>query len=65
MRIVFEHSGGHRVDRAGVDQRLVALDVDIDVGWDVGGDFGDAVGAGAVVGAGQNGFAAEGLRRQP
>ena len=61
--VVIGHGGGYGVYGAGVYQGLVALDVDIDVGWDVGGDFGDAVGSGAVVGTGQNGFGAEGFNR--
>ena len=36
------------VDRAGREQRLVALHVDVELGGDLVGDLGHAVGAGAV-----------------
>ena len=52
------------VDYFGVEEGLVALDVDEDLAAGVGGDFGDALGSGAMVGAGHAGFAAEGFYRR-
>ena len=60
---IFEQGVDGGVDGGGVEQRLVALHVDEDVAFVVGGDLGDALGAGAMVGAGHAGFAAEGLAR--
>lgn len=66
--------GGHRGDRGGglfekgidrgvngrgIEQGLISLDVYEDVALFVGGDFRHALGAGAVVGAGHAGVAAE------
>jgi hypothetical protein len=48
------------VDGGGVNQRLVALYVDVNVGGDVDGYFGDTVGTSTMVGAGQDSFGAEG-----
>src|SRR5271154_3127970 len=59
--IVVGHGGRDGVDGAGVNERLVTLQVDIDVRGNVGGDFGDAVGSGAVVWSGQNGLGPEGF----
>ena len=56
---VFGHGGGDRVHGAGIDQRFVALHVDVDVRGQVGRDFGDAVGTSTVVVAGEDGFGAE------
>jgi hypothetical protein len=57
----FEEGGDGRIDGHRIDQRFIALDVDEDLAFLVRGDFGDAFGAGAVVGAGHAGFAAEGV----
>ena len=57
---VFEEGFDGGVDGGGVEEGLVALDIDEDLACDVGGDFGDALGASAMVGAGHASFAAEG-----
>ncbi len=59
--VVIGHGGGYGVNRARVYEGLVALHVDIDVCRDVSGDFGDAVSPSTVIGASQDGFAAEGF----
>src|ERR1700733_6874070 len=59
--IVVGHGGRNGVHGAGVNQWLITLHVDIDVCGNVGGDLSDAVGASTVIGAGHNGFAAEGF----
>ncbi len=51
---------GGGVDGGGVNEGLVALDVDDDAGVGVGGGFRDAIGAGEVVGARHDDFGAEG-----
>ena len=56
---LFEKGTDGSVDGYGIEERFVALDVDEDVALFVGGDFGDALGAGAMVGAGHAGVAAE------
>ncbi len=48
------------VHGGGVEEGLVALDVDKDVAFYMGGDLCNAFGAGAVVGAGHAGFATKG-----
>jgi hypothetical protein len=59
-RRFFEERGHGGIDRNWINERFVALDVDEHVAWFVRRDFGDALGAGAVIGAGHAGFAAEG-----
>ena len=58
---VLEHRGDHRIHRARIDQRLVTLHVHVDFRCEMRGHFGHAVRAGAVIGARQDGFAAEDL----
>lgn len=58
---IFENGGDGGVDDFGIEERFVALDVDEDLAIDMSGDFGYAFGAGAVLGAGHAGFAAEGF----
>ena len=54
-----EQRRDQQVEGRRIDQRLVALDVDDDVAGQIGDELGQAIGAGAVVGAGQAGDAAE------
>lgn len=53
--------GNHGVHRPRIHQRLVTLNVHVDFGGQMRGDFSDAVGSGAMVGTGDDRFAAEGL----
>src|SRR5580704_15213601 len=57
---VVEHGLGYGIHGGRIDQGLVTLDVDVDLGGNMHGYFRHSVGTGAMVGAGQNGFAAEG-----
>lgn len=61
--------GGENGVHASVDdfrrnEREIALNVDVNVGGDVHGDFGDAFGAGAMLAARHDGFAAESFDRR-
>src|ERR1700756_2463431 len=56
---LFEQRGDRGIDRNWINERLISLYVDEDVAFLVRGHFGDALGAGAVIGAGHAGFAAE------
>ncbi len=59
--MIKEH-GYRAVDGFAGEFRLVALDIDDDTGLgNCAGDLGNAVGAGGVIGAGQEGSSAEGL----
>ena len=46
------HGKNRRIDGSGIDQRLVALDVDDHLGVFSAGDLGDPIGAGGMIGAG-------------
>lgn len=59
----FEEGLDGGIDGGRVEQGFVALHVDKQVSGLVGSDLGDAFGAGAVIGAGHAGLAAEGVDR--
>ena len=59
--VVLDHLRHHGVDHAGIEQRLVALNVDVNIRRALHRDFGHAVGAAAMIRAGEHGFPAESL----
>src|SRR5579862_3728627 len=58
-RIIVNHFGDDGINCAGIDERLVALDIYVDFSFQVRGDFGDAVRTGTMIAPGEDGFAAE------
>jgi len=61
--IVFEHFGDNGVNGAGVNERLVSLDVYVDFGFQVSGDFGHSIRTSTVVAPGEDCLATKLLNR--
>ncbi len=59
MVSIFLHRCDDGVNRLGIDQRLVALYIDVNFSGNVRGDFGDAVGAAGMIATSHHRFTAK------